>query len=154
MANRDHHYDREDPHRTGLPTDPYRTLKKTSLAWCAEGAHPKTFTHGLVIPMAVTEADWDVAYKHGVDVTDAPDSTLANCSVQTSVQWFVRASGVFPIWRNESACAWKSVWLPKTEFHADRFQRILFDLGRRWGRSQCRGQGRHRACHERRLVLA
>jgi hypothetical protein len=56
MANRDQHNDREGPQRIGRLTEPSEMFKKTSVAWCAEGALLKYFSRILEFPMAVTEA--------------------------------------------------------------------------------------------------
>jgi hypothetical protein len=70
MANRDHLYDREDPHRTGLATDSYKAFKKPASAWCAETTYLNNSSAALAIPMAVTDAAKGVAVRAAGDVTE------------------------------------------------------------------------------------
>jgi hypothetical protein len=55
MANRDHLYDKEDPHRTRLATDPYKAFKKPASERCAETTYLNNSSAALAIPMAVTD---------------------------------------------------------------------------------------------------
>ena len=61
MARRDHQHDREDPHRTGLPIDPYDPFCSHSTSGAQNVRTQENSRLGLEIPMAVTAARNEIA---------------------------------------------------------------------------------------------
>ncbi len=66
LAIRDHHHDREDPHRTGLPIDPYKTIDQPPTGGARNVRAHKYFFQGLEIPMAVTECTLQLPFPASV----------------------------------------------------------------------------------------